>query len=92
MGTGDPHGRDMPQEAARGLSLLDGQQCRQDRASHVRLALPRRVYTRSHYDHVADTLADIAADPESVRGYRIVGQSPILRHFSIELAPVPSRN
>ncbi|MFJ8937311.1 tryptophanase [Streptomyces sp. NPDC102365] len=58
----------------------------------VRLALPRRVYTRSHYDHVADTLADIARDPESVHGYRIVGQSPILRHFSIELEPVPSRN
>lgn len=54
----------------------------------VRLALPRRVYTRSHYDHVARTLADIAKDPTTVHGYRIVGQSPILRHFSIKLAPV----
>ncbi|GAB2736782.1 tryptophanase [Streptomyces bullii] len=58
----------------------------------VRLALPRRVYTRSHYDHVAQTLADIAKDPSSVNGYRIVEQSPILRHFSIKLEPVrPSR-
>ncbi|GAA2254250.1 tryptophanase [Streptomyces ruber] len=54
----------------------------------VRLALPRRVYTRSHYDHVARTLGDIAKDPGSVHGYRIVGQSPILRHFSIRLEPV----
>ncbi|MFD7428704.1 tryptophanase [Streptomyces sp. NPDC059814] len=56
----------------------------------VRLALPRRVYTRSHYDHVAATLADIAKNPESVRGYRVTGQSPILRHFSIKLEPVKS--
>ncbi|MET9499668.1 tryptophanase [Streptomyces sp. NPDC006552] len=56
----------------------------------VRLALPRRVYTRSHYDHVAATLADIAKNPESVGGYRVTGQSPILRHFSIKLAPVGS--
>ncbi|WP_409468589.1 tryptophanase [Streptomyces sp. HC307] len=54
----------------------------------VRLALPRRVYTRSHYDHVAQTLADIAKEPSSVHGYRIVDQSPILRHFSIKLEPV----
>ncbi|MFJ4363330.1 tryptophanase [Streptomyces chartreusis] len=53
----------------------------------VRLALPRRVYTRSHYDHVAQTLADIAKDPSSVHGYRITEQSPILRHFSIKLEP-----
>ncbi|WP_328752591.1 tryptophanase [Streptomyces sp. NBC_00285] len=52
----------------------------------VRLALPRRVYTRSHYDHVAATLHRIATNPESVQGFRIVKQSPILRHFSIELA------
>jgi tryptophanase len=53
----------------------------------VRLALPRRVYTRSHYDHVAATLGQIAKAPDSVHGYRIIHQSPILRHFSIKLEP-----
>ncbi|GAA2367726.1 hypothetical protein GCM10010246_71320 [Streptomyces cuspidosporus] len=54
----------------------------------VRLALPRRVYTRSHYDHVGETLEKIVKRAESVRGYRIVEQSPILRHFRAKLQPV----
>ncbi|WP_319695929.1 tryptophanase [Streptomyces sp. ME19-01-6] len=54
----------------------------------VRLALPRRVYTRSHYDHVGETLERIVKNAESVRGYRIVEQSPILRHFRAKLQPV----
>ncbi|MPY44085.1 tryptophanase [Streptomyces phyllanthi] len=53
----------------------------------VRLALPRRVYTRSHYDHVGRTLERIAKDASSVHGYRIVDQSPILRHFRAKLEP-----
>ncbi|MGW0707307.1 tryptophanase [Streptomyces sp. NPDC002643] len=56
----------------------------------VRLALPRRVYTRSHYDHVGRTLERIVKDAESIRGYRIVEQSPILRHFRAKLQPAAS--
>jgi tryptophanase len=55
----------------------------------VRLALPRRVYTRSHYDHVGETLAVIAKHAGSVQGFRITEQSPILRHFRATLEPVP---
>lgn len=51
----------------------------------VRLALPRRVYTRSHYDYVGATLETIAKNAGSVRGFKIVAQSPILRHFGITL-------
>ncbi|QFQ95673.1 tryptophanase [Streptomyces phaeolivaceus] len=54
----------------------------------VRLALPRRVYTRSHYDHVGRTLERIAKNAASVHGYRIFEQSPILRHFRAKLQPV----
>lgn len=46
------------------------------------------MYTRSHYDHVGRTLERIAKTAESVRGYRIVEQSPILRHFRAKLQPV----
>jgi tryptophanase len=53
----------------------------------VRLALPRRVYTRSHYDHVGSTLERIVKNAGSVHGYRIVEQSPILRHFRAKLQP-----
>ncbi len=55
----------------------------------VRLALPRRVYTRSHYDHIGETLAKIAKNADAVHGFRIFDQSPILRHFRAKLEPVP---
>ncbi|GAA1925386.1 tryptophanase [Streptomyces sodiiphilus] len=54
----------------------------------VRLALPRRVYTRSHYDHIGSTLERIVKAADSVHGYRIVEQGPILRHFRAKLRPV----
>ncbi|MEV6897041.1 tryptophanase [Amycolatopsis sp. NPDC051372] len=54
----------------------------------VRLALPRRTYSRGHYDYVAEILGDIAKNPESVPGYRIVEAPKILRHFNLTMAPV----
>ncbi|KPI13411.1 Tryptophanase [Actinobacteria bacterium OK074] len=68
----------------------DGNQTKSAPFELIRLALPRRVYTRSHYDHVAATLEQIAKNPESVHGYRIVEAPAILRHFSLKLAPVPN--
>lgn len=53
----------------------------------VRLALPRRVYTQAHVIYVAQTLGDMFADRESVRGLRIVRQAPYLRHFTAEFEP-----
>jgi tryptophanase len=53
----------------------------------VRLAIPRRVYTDAHLDYVAAVLADIAKEPETVRGYRIVSAPPVLRHFKVRLEP-----
>jgi tryptophanase len=54
----------------------------------VRLAIPRRVYTDTHLDYVAAVLADIAKDPERVRGYRIVSAPRLLRPFKVTLEPV----
>lgn len=54
----------------------------------VRMALPRRAYTQSHLEYVADVLASIAKDPESVPAYRVVEAPPILRHFNLRLERV----
>jgi tryptophanase len=54
----------------------------------VRIALPRRVYTRAHFDYVAEVLADIAKHPERVPGYRIVDAPATLRHFNLRMAPI----
>jgi tryptophanase len=48
----------------------------------VRLAIPRRVYTQSHVDYVAEVVTGVAAEAPSIRGYRIVEQGPHLRHFT----------
>ncbi|HWC80706.1 MAG TPA: tryptophanase [Pseudonocardiaceae bacterium] len=56
----------------------------------VRLALPRRVYTQSHLEYVAEVLAGIAKDPQRVPAYRIVEAPPLLRHFKIRVEPAPA--
>jgi tryptophanase len=54
----------------------------------LRLALPRRVYTRSHLEYVAEALIRIAEKPQALTGFRILEQSTHLRHFSARLAPL----
>ena len=54
----------------------------------VRLALPRRVYTQSHLDFVAATLARISTRRETLRGYKITHAPPLLRHFTASLEPL----
>jgi tryptophanase len=53
----------------------------------VRLAFPRRVYTQSHVDYLAEVLLHVNALRERIRGVRIVEAPPVLRHFSARLAP-----
>ncbi|TVR72931.1 MAG: tryptophanase [Marinilabiliales bacterium] len=55
----------------------------------VRLAVPRRVYTNNHMDVVAAALKNIYDRRDEIkRGYRIVKEAPIMRHFTIQLEPV----
>lgn len=54
----------------------------------VRLAFPRRVYTQSHVDYVAEVIAYVARLKDDLRGYRIAWQPPVLRHFSARFVPV----
>jgi tryptophanase len=48
----------------------------------VRLAIPRRVYTQSHLDYVADTIIGLYESRATLRGLRIVYQTRFLRHFT----------
>ncbi|HEX7486385.1 MAG TPA: tryptophanase [Vicinamibacterales bacterium] len=48
----------------------------------VRLAIPRRVYTQSHIDYVAEGVIEVARLKDSLRGYRIVSSPTVLRHFT----------
>jgi tryptophanase len=54
----------------------------------VRLAIPRRVYTQSHIDYVAEVVIGVAAASASLGGLRIVTAPPVLRHFTAALAPL----
>jgi len=54
----------------------------------VRLAIPRRVYTISHIQYVAEALKRLYKEKNKARGLRIVSQSPYLRHFTVRLEEI----
>jgi tryptophanase len=54
----------------------------------VRMAIPRRVYTQSHLDFVADVLARISARKGQLRGYRFTYAPELLRHFTARFEPL----
>ncbi|GAB3013055.1 tryptophanase [Niabella terrae] len=54
----------------------------------VRLAIPRRVYTQSHIDYVAEVVIELFQNRDRIRGLQIIEEAPLLRHFTAKLAPV----
>ena len=54
----------------------------------VRLAVPRRVYTQSHIDYVAEAVIGVAGMAASLRGYRITEAPRTLRHFTARFEPL----
>jgi len=54
----------------------------------VRLAIPRRVYTQSHLDYVANVLEKIANQRESFRGFKLTYSPKLLRHFTARFKPL----
>jgi tryptophanase len=53
----------------------------------VRLAIPRRVYTQSHIDYVAEAVIYVAARKDHLRGYRMTYGPTVLRHFTARFEP-----
>ncbi len=53
----------------------------------VRLAFPRRVYTQSHVDYLAEVLIYVNNLRQRIRGVRMVESPAVLRHFSARMAP-----
>ncbi len=54
----------------------------------LRLAIPRRTYTQSHMDYVADILAGIKSHASSICGYKFVYAPELLRHFTARFEPL----
>lgn len=54
----------------------------------VRLAIPRRTYTQSHIDYVIEVCLAVGDLSSSLRGYRIIEQPKVLRHFTAQFAPL----
>ena len=55
----------------------------------LRLAIPRRTYTNNHMDVVAAALKNVYDRRDKIKhGYKIMYETPIMRHFTVELAPV----
>jgi tryptophanase len=54
----------------------------------VRLAIPRRVYTQSHIDYVAEVIIEVYQKRSSYAGLKIVEEAPMLRHFTAKLKSI----
>ena len=52
------------------------------------MAAPRRPYTQSHFDYVAEVLEKLAEKKDELKGYKIIEQPKLLRHFTAKLEPL----
>lgn len=54
----------------------------------VRLAIPRRVYTQSHIDYVAEVIIEVFANRHAQKGMRIIEEPPMMRHFTVKMEKI----
>ena len=54
----------------------------------VRLAIPRRVYTQSHIDYVAEVIIEVYKMRAAIKGLTITYEAPTLRHFTARLQEI----
>jgi tryptophanase len=55
----------------------------------VRLAIPRRVYTQSHIDYVAEVIIEVFNKRREIQGLTITEEPATLRQFTARLKPNP---
>jgi tryptophanase len=53
----------------------------------VRLAFPRRVYTQSHVDYLAEVILHVNSIKDQIRGVKMVEAPDVLRHFTAQFEP-----
>ncbi len=54
----------------------------------VRLAIPRRVYTQSHIDYVAECIVEVYKKRNKIKGLKIKYEAKLLRHFTAEMGVI----
>ncbi len=54
----------------------------------VRLAIPRRVYTQSHIDYVAEVIIEVYKNREKIKGLAIEYEAAALRHFTLKMKEI----
>ena len=54
----------------------------------VRLTIPRRVYTQSHLDVVAEACARVCERADKIKGLRMVYEPQSLRFFQARFEPI----
>ena len=54
----------------------------------VRFAIPRRVYTQSHIDYVAEVVIEVFQNRDKLKGLEFTYEAPMLRHFTAKFKPI----
>lgn len=51
----------------------------------VRLAIPRRVYTKSHIDYIAEAVIEVYKNRDNLKPMKIEWEAEYLRHFTVKM-------
>lgn len=68
-------------------SILAGKDTNFKRLELLRLAVPRFVYFKDHFDYVADVIAKVYKKRKKIHGFEFDYEAPTLRHFESTFRP-----